>query len=115
MHLSISGYENMDLPMLNRRGEANFDLFPYVPSAGAAWAFVVLFGISAVAHLVLFIMFRTWFFIPFFLGCVGKQNIQIFHAGTGWLLTDHQAKQLATTDALGRIKTFATVPRFLSR
>lgn len=55
------------------RGEANFDLFPYNPSAGAGYAYLVMFGMMAAVHIVLMIMYRSWYFIPFVLGCIGKQ------------------------------------------
>ncbi|KAH6625098.1 putative RTA1 domain protein [Boeremia exigua] len=54
------------------RGEADFDLFPYNPSAGAGYAFLVMFGITAVIHVILMIMYRSWYFIPFILGCIGE-------------------------------------------
>jgi hypothetical protein len=59
---------------LTSRGIADFDLFPYTPSAPAAWAFVVLFAIAAVVHFGLMILTRSWFFIPYILGCIGKQE-----------------------------------------
>ncbi|KAJ4312882.1 hypothetical protein N0V94_007222 [Neodidymelliopsis sp. IMI 364377] len=58
--------------LLAPRGEADFDLFPYIPSIGAGYAFLVLFGIMAAAHLVLMIMYRSWYFLPFLLGCIGE-------------------------------------------
>jgi hypothetical protein len=64
----------MDLLRLEPRGVADFDLFPYVPSAGAGWTFVVLFGITAIAHFVLMIIYQSWFFIPFILGCIGRMT-----------------------------------------
>jgi hypothetical protein len=57
--------------LLSPRGEADFDLFPYNPSAGAGYAFLVMFGTMAAAHFALMIMYRSWYFIPFVLGCVG--------------------------------------------
>lgn len=56
------------------RGIANFDLYPYVPSATAGWAFVVLFSIGAVVHFIYLFPLRTWFFIPFVLGCIGMPS-----------------------------------------
>jgi uncharacterized membrane protein len=63
--------------ILNPRGQADFDLFPYNPSAGAGYAFLVMFGIMAAVHLVLMIMHRAWYFIPFVLGCIGKRRPKI--------------------------------------
>lgn len=57
---------------LHSRGEANFDLYPYTPSASAGYAFLVFFGIGGFVHLCMLIPLRAWFFIPFVLGCAGK-------------------------------------------
>ncbi|KAF2650091.1 putative RTA1 domain protein [Lophiostoma macrostomum CBS 122681] len=54
------------------RGEADFDLYPYTPSAIAGYIFLVLFGIAAATHVVWAIWMRTWYFIPFILGCIGE-------------------------------------------
>ncbi|GME23622.1 putative RTA1 domain protein [Neofusicoccum parvum] len=62
----------MSHPTLSTRGEADFDLYPYNPSAAAGYAFVVLFGIGGVVHLVFVWPLRAWFFIPLILGCVGE-------------------------------------------
>ena len=64
----------MSSRVLDPRGEADFDLFPYNPSAGAGYAYLVMFGVMAAVHIVLMIMYRSWYFIPFVLGCIGKQN-----------------------------------------
>ncbi|GME56371.1 putative RTA1 domain protein [Neofusicoccum parvum] len=62
----------MSHPTLSTRGEADFDLYPYNPSAAAGYAFVVLFGIGGAVHLVFVWPLRAWFFIPLILGCVGE-------------------------------------------
>jgi len=54
------------------RGLADFDLYPYNPSATAGYSFVVLFGIAALVHLIYIFPLRAWSFIPFVLGCIGK-------------------------------------------
>ena len=54
------------------RGEADFDLYPYTPSAGAGYAFLILFAIGGLIHLIMLIPLRSWFFVPFVLGCVGR-------------------------------------------
>jgi len=53
------------------RGEADFDLYPYTPSAGAGYTFLILFAIGGLTHFIMLIPLRSWFFIPFVLGCVG--------------------------------------------
>jgi hypothetical protein len=70
--------------LLAPRGEANFDLFPYNPSAPAGYAFLAIFGVMAAVHVVLMIMYWSWYFIPFLLGCIGTtnpncQNVPIRH------------------------------------
>ncbi|THW10909.1 putative RTA1 domain protein [Aureobasidium pullulans] len=54
------------------RGLAPFDLFPYNPSATAAWTFLVLFAIVGVVHIVYMFILRAWFAMPLILGCVGE-------------------------------------------
>ncbi|KAI0168401.1 RTA1 like protein-domain-containing protein [Pestalotiopsis sp. NC0098] len=50
-------------------GYAPFDLYPYNPSQPPAYAFLGLFGLAAVVHLVLMIPYRAWFPLPMVLGC----------------------------------------------
>lgn len=59
---------------LQPRGEADFDLYPYTPSATAAYAFVALFGLGGLVHFGFIFANRAWFFIPLVLGCVGKTS-----------------------------------------
>ena len=54
------------------RGLAPFDLYPYNPSATAAWTFLVLFAIVGVVHIVYMFILRAWFAMPLILGCVGE-------------------------------------------
>ncbi|KAI8650229.1 Protoporphyrin uptake protein 1 like [Fusarium sp. Ph1] len=46
--------------------------FEYRPNEGAAWTFVVLFGLSAVVHLGLLGLLRAWHFLPLTLGVIGE-------------------------------------------
>lgn len=48
--------------------------YPYTPSKPAALAFVALFGIATLAHLVAILLFRPWFFIPLILGGIGRPD-----------------------------------------
>ncbi|KAJ5593682.1 hypothetical protein N7537_010586 [Penicillium hordei] len=59
------------------RGEADFDLYMYNPSATAGWIFVALFGICTLVHLFYIFSLRAWFFIPFVLGCIGMSFIEL--------------------------------------
>ncbi|KAI8932330.1 hypothetical protein NX059_010524 [Plenodomus lindquistii] len=65
---------------LSPRGEADFDLFPYNPSDVAGYTFLVLFALLACIHFVLMIIFRSWYFIPFILGCIGEAAGYYFRA-----------------------------------
>ncbi|KAJ4347283.1 uncharacterized protein N0V89_011223 [Didymosphaeria variabile] len=60
------------MTVLSERGDADFDLYPYRPSATAGYAFVALFGLGGLVHLCMLIPLRAWFFIPFVLGCAGE-------------------------------------------
>jgi hypothetical protein len=44
------------------------EFYPYVPSATAGYAFVAIFGIATIVHIVLTIPFRAAYFIPLILG-----------------------------------------------
>jgi hypothetical protein len=48
------------------------DFYPYTPSATAGYAFVVIFGISTVVHIILTIPFRAAYFIPLVVGGICK-------------------------------------------
>ncbi|KAJ5960820.1 uncharacterized protein N7479_007970, partial [Penicillium vulpinum] len=47
-----------------------FKLYHYNPSASAAVTFAALFGLTAVAHMWQLGRNRTWYFIPFVIGCL---------------------------------------------
>ncbi|KAK3342570.1 RTA1 like protein-domain-containing protein [Neurospora tetraspora] len=49
---------------------SDFEFFKYDPSLAANAVFVALFGITAVGHTFLLVRNRTWYFIPFVLGCL---------------------------------------------
>lgn len=63
---------NLTLHTLSARGDADFDLYPYIPSAALGYAFLVLFSLGGLAHLGYLFFLRTWYFFPFILGCAGK-------------------------------------------
>lgn len=46
--------------------------FHYDPSLAAAALFVALFGITSIVHTYQLVKSRTWYFIPFLVGCLGK-------------------------------------------
>lgn len=69
----------MDSQNIAPRGLADFDLYPYNPSASAGYSFVALFGTAALVHLIYIFPLRAWSFIPFVLGCTGKTFQQHAH------------------------------------
>lgn len=58
--------------ILAPRSEATFDFFPYNPSLGLGYAYLIMFGIMAAVHIVLMVMYRSWYFVPFVFGCIGN-------------------------------------------
>ena len=44
------------------------EFYPYTPSATAGYAFMGLFGVSTLVHIVLMFPFRAAYFIPLVLG-----------------------------------------------
>lgn len=94
------------LQNITPRGEADFDLYPYVPSATAAYAFVTMFGVGGLVHLICIIPYRAWFFIPFVLGCAGKYIASTCSTGLS-LTIKPQAKLEDTTVEHGRTTTSA--------
>lgn len=50
------------------------EFYPYTPSATAGYAFMALFGISTLIHLILIIPFRAAYFIPLVLGGICRST-----------------------------------------
>ncbi|KAF5694912.1 Rtm1p-like protein [Fusarium denticulatum] len=50
-------------------GYAPFDLYPYNPSQGPAYAFLGLFGVAGIAHFIIMFPYRSAFPIPMIIGC----------------------------------------------
>lgn len=46
--------------------------YHYLPNDTAAWAFLVFFAITAVAHIFFFFRLRAWHFLPLILGVIGR-------------------------------------------
>ncbi|KAF4971616.1 hypothetical protein FSARC_1615 [Fusarium sarcochroum] len=51
------------------QGYAPFDLYPYNPSQAPAFAFLGLFGVVCVLHVVAMIPYRSFFPFPLIIGC----------------------------------------------
>lgn len=49
---------------------SQFRYYYYNPSVATAAVFCVLFALVTIRHGMLLVKFRTWYFIPFFLGCL---------------------------------------------
>jgi hypothetical protein len=64
-----------DLLFPRAQGEADFDFYTYNPSNVAGYIFVSLFAIGTFIHLGYIWPYRSWFFIPFTLGCAGKSFV----------------------------------------
>jgi hypothetical protein len=71
----------MTSPIIDNTGNGPFGpivngtqivFFEYRPNKEAGFAFLALFGLATLSHLVLFFMLRAWFFIPFLLGGIGE-------------------------------------------
>lgn len=54
--------------------ESEFVYYYYNPSLPAAVVFVVLFGLSGLAHVGQIVHGRTWYFVPFVIGCICKSQ-----------------------------------------
>jgi hypothetical protein len=53
-------------------GYADRPLYPYNPSETAALAFMAMFAIAGLLHLVLMFPYRAWFPIPLIIGSASK-------------------------------------------
>jgi hypothetical protein len=111
-------YLTMDKNLLIPRagGQADFDFYIYNPSNVAGYIFVILFAIGTVTHLGYICRYKSWFFIPFTLGCAGKSFYS--KIPTHPPLHHHhdsnapsQPKQAAITAAPGRTTTSASAAR----
>lgn len=52
--------------------EGNFRLYHYDPSTAANAVFVGLFALVTIAHAYILVRKKTWYFIPFLMGCICK-------------------------------------------
>ncbi|AEO63831.1 uncharacterized protein THITE_2109426 [Thermothielavioides terrestris NRRL 8126] len=51
-------------------GYQEFKLYRYTPSTAANVIFILLFAATAMGHIFLLVRRRTWYFIPFVIGCL---------------------------------------------
>ena len=61
--------------------EGKFVLYHYNPSLPAAVIFIVLFGVSACCHMFQLLRSKTWYFIPFLIGCTCKLSQETIRTG----------------------------------
>jgi hypothetical protein len=57
------------------------EFYPYTPSATAGYAFMGIFGVSTLVHIVLMFPFRAAYFIPLVLGGICKKIVPIHKRG----------------------------------
>lgn len=82
-------------PVLN--GTMVIVFWEYRPSDTAALAFVALFGLLTIAHIILMFMFRAWCFIPFVLGGISKSlSTTSLHSNTKPIHTENKEKDNIT-------------------
>jgi hypothetical protein len=70
--LQVSEMSNSTSDTTLAAGETAQDLYDYIPSKTAAYAYLALFALSALAHFIMVFPLRAAFFIPLFLGCASK-------------------------------------------
>jgi hypothetical protein len=51
-----------------------FKFYHYDPNVGANALFVVLFAVTSIGHAYFLARKRTWYFIPFVIGCLCKSG-----------------------------------------
>lgn len=56
----------------NHTGYAPFDLYSYNPAQPPAYAFLGMFGIVGIFHIIAMIPYRALFPIPLIIGCASK-------------------------------------------
>ncbi|KAK3938536.1 hypothetical protein QBC46DRAFT_162369 [Diplogelasinospora grovesii] len=77
-----------------------FVLYDYDPSFAAAVIFIILFSLASVYHLFLLIRRRTWYFIPFFIGCLFEavgyvgRSVNANEESGEWTLTPYIVQSL---------------------
>lgn len=52
----------------------DFEFFRYNPSTAGNVVFVVLFAVPAAAHAYMLVKRKTWYFLPFLIGCLCKSK-----------------------------------------
>ena len=51
-----------------------FKLYHYDPSLAGNIIFAIFFAVASTGHAFLLYRHRTWYFIPFLVGCLGKKR-----------------------------------------
>lgn len=67
-------------------GDSDWKAYYYEPSLPAAIIFIVLFALSTSLHMFQMIRSRTWFMVPFVIGCICKKS-SIKHLTSEVILT----------------------------
>lgn len=71
MDLNSTLYNTGDGPFGPVVNGTQIVFYQYRPSKTAGFAFMALFALATLGHLIYFFWLRTWFFIPFLLGGIG--------------------------------------------
>jgi hypothetical protein len=69
INLSLVARNSMANNNTETKGYAPFDLYPYNPSQGPAFAFLGFFSVVCLLHLVAMIPYRSFFPLPLVIGC----------------------------------------------
>ncbi|KAI0888535.1 putative RTA1 domain protein [Annulohypoxylon maeteangense] len=72
MDLNSTGYNTGDGPYGPVVNGTQIVFYQYLPSKPAGFAFMALFSVATLGHLVYFFWLRAWFFIPFLLGGIAE-------------------------------------------
>lgn len=63
------------MAIMLRSEDGGFKYYHFTPTFAGAVAFATLFAIVSGRHAQLLFKKKTWFFIPFFLGCLCKPDL----------------------------------------
>lgn len=74
----------------------DFEFFRYNPSTAGNVVFVVLFAVPAAAHAYMLVKRKTWYFLPFLIGCLCKSGGAASSSGLDVLTLPFQSRPSGT-------------------
>lgn len=89
-----------------------FVFYAYAPSLPAAITFVIVFGLSTIWHIKQLFQSRTWYFIPFIIGCLCKCNLSPANLVPERPLTAWLRATVETVGYVGRAISSTESPNF---